>query len=103
VRKAWVKTLRNAKLDYFPLYQLRHAFCTRESKVASDAVVTKALRHSSVETKRRYQLGMVEEVRKAMNLAKAETYGELENHILSTVTSPLTKDSKEEAAEPVET
>jgi len=61
------------------------------------------MHHSSAETKRRYQLGMVEEIREAMNLANTETYGELENHILSTVTSPLTINRKEEAAELVET
>jgi len=102
VRKAWAKTLEDAKVGYFPIYQLRHAFCTRVSKVASDAVVTKAMRHSSAETKRRYQLGMVEEVREAMNLANTEAFGQLENHIFSTVTSPIATNRKEDAAEPVE-
>ena len=103
VRKAWAKTLKDAKITYFPIYNLRHAFCTRLSKVASDTVVTKAMRHSSAETKRRYQLGMVEEVREAMNLANTETYGKLENHIFITVTSPIAQNRKEEAAELVET
>jgi len=57
VRKAWAKTLEDAKIAYFPIYNLRHAFCTRLSKVASDTVVTKAMRHSSAETKRRYHWG----------------------------------------------
>jgi hypothetical protein len=61
------------------------------------------MRHSSAETKRRYQLGMVEEVREAMNLANTQTYGELENHIFGTVTSPITTKRKEEAAELIET
>ena len=103
VRKAWAKTLEDAEVGYFPIYQLRHAFCTRVSKVASDAVVTKAMRHSSAETKRRYQLGMVEEVREAMNLANTEAFGQLENHIFSTVTSPIATNRKEDAAELVET
>jgi integrase len=103
VRKAWAKTLEDAKIAYFPIYNLRHAFCTRLSKVASDTVVTKAMRHSSAETKRRYQLGMVEEVREAMNLANTETYGKLENHIFSTVPKPIAQNRKEEAAELVET
>jgi hypothetical protein len=38
-------------------------FCTRLSWVAPDAVVQRAMRHSSPETKRHYQLGMVEQVR----------------------------------------
>jgi len=33
-------------------------FCTRLSWVAPDAVVQRAMRHSSPETKRHYQLGM---------------------------------------------
>ncbi len=103
VRKTWAKTLEDAEVGYFPIYQLRHAFCTRVSKVASDAVVTKAMRHSSAETKRRYQLGMVEEVREAMNLANTEAFGQLENHIFSTVTSPIATNRKEDAAELVET
>ncbi len=103
VRKAWAKTLEDAEVGYFPIYQLRHAFCTRVSKVASDAVVTKAMRHSSAETKRRYQSGMVEEVREAMNLANTEAFGQLENHIFSTVTSPIATNRKEDAAELVET
>ena len=101
--EGWAKTLEDAKVGYFPIYQLRHAFCTRVSKVASDAVVTKAMRHSSAETKRRYQLGMVEEVREAMNLANTEAFGQLENHIFSTVTSPIITNRKEDAAELVET
>jgi len=103
VRKAWAKTLKDAKIAYFPIYNRRHAFCTRLSEMASDTVVTKAMRHSSAETKRRYQLGMVEKVREAMNLANTETYGELENHIFSTVTSPIVHNGKEEAAEVIET
>jgi hypothetical protein len=35
----------------------RHVFCTRLSEVAPDAVVQRAMRHTSPETKRRYQLG----------------------------------------------
>jgi integrase len=63
VRKAWKTTLTNARVAYFPIYHLRHVFCTRLSWVAPDAVVQRAMRHSSPETKRHYQLGMVEQVR----------------------------------------
>jgi integrase len=59
-------TLRRAGIPYFPIYQLRHGFCTRVSKVAADGVIQKAMRHSCPETKRIYQLGMVEEVLKAI-------------------------------------
>jgi hypothetical protein len=54
---------------YFPICHLRHVFCTRLSWVAPDAVVQRALRHSSPATKRHFQLGMVEQVRQ--NLEKA--------------------------------
>ena len=87
VKTAWRSTLDRAGVPYFPIYQLRHAFCTRLSKVAPDAVVQKAMRHSSPETKRLYQLGMVEEVREAMDEGNEKFYGSLEYHIFSTVTS----------------
>ncbi len=45
------------------------------------------MRHSSPETKRFYQLGMVEGVWEAMDHGNEEFYGDLEYHILSTVTS----------------
>jgi hypothetical protein len=43
--------------------------------VAADAVVTRAMRHTSPETKRRYQLGMLEQVREAMENANKKAYG----------------------------
>ena len=63
VKKAWKTTLKNAGVAHFPIYNLRHVFCTRLSWVAPDTVVQRAMRHSSPETKRHYQLGMVEQVR----------------------------------------
>jgi integrase len=69
VKRAWKTTLKNAKVAHFPIYNLRHVFCTRLSWVAPDTVVQRAMRHASPETKRRYQLGMVEQVRQ--NLEKA--------------------------------
>jgi integrase len=87
VKTAWRNTLRRAGIPYFPIYQLRHGFCTRVSKVAADGVIQKAMRHSSPETKRIYQLGMVEEVRKAIEHGNDKFYGDLAYHIFSTVTS----------------
>jgi integrase len=69
VKRARKTTLKNAKVVHFPIYNLRHVFCTRLSWVAPDTVVQRAMRHASPETKRRYQLGMVEQVRQ--NLEKA--------------------------------
>ena len=51
-------TLRRAGVPHFPIHNLRHAFCARLSRVAPDAVI----RHTSPETKRIYQLSMVEQV-----------------------------------------
>jgi integrase len=75
VKTAWHATLRRAGVPHFPLYTLRHVFCTRLSEVAPDAVVQRAMRHSSPETKRRYQLGMADEVRKAVEKANTRLYG----------------------------
>jgi integrase len=69
VRGAWRKTLEKAGVSYFPIYNLRHVFCTRLSWVAPDAVVQRAMRHSSPETKRHYQLGMVDQVREGIERA----------------------------------
>ena len=50
------------------------------------------------ETKRHYQLGMIEEVRQAMDRANKELYGEFEYHIFSTVTSEQPKAHREKQA-----
>jgi integrase len=76
VKTAWRATLRRAGVPHFPIYNLRHAFCTRLSWVAPDAVIQRAMRHTSPETKRRYQLSMVEQVRDAMEKANQQVYGE---------------------------
>ncbi len=75
VKTAWQATLRRAGVPRFPLYTLRHVFCTRLSEVAPDAVVQRAMRHTSPETKRRYQLGMADQVRQAMERANESAYG----------------------------
>lgn len=60
VKTSWTNTLKRAGVPYFPVYQLRHAFCTRMGKVAADAVLTQVMRHSNPETKRDYLLVMHE-------------------------------------------
>jgi len=75
VKTAWQATLRRAGVPRFPLYTLRHVFCTRLSEVAPDAVVQRAMRHTSPETKRRYQLGMADQVRQAVERSNESTYG----------------------------
>ena len=75
--KIWrtTATLRRARVTAFPIYNLRHVFCTRLSEVAPDAVVQRAMRHTSPETKRHYQLGMADQVRKAVEKTNRRLYG----------------------------
>lgn len=75
VKTAWTTTLKNAGVAHFPIYHLRHVFCTRLSWVAPDAIVQRAMRHSSPETKRHYQLGMLEQVRQNLEKANEKVYG----------------------------
>ena len=63
---------------YFPIYNLRRVFCTRLSWVAPDAVVRRAMRHSSPETKRYYQLGMVDQVREGGERADEQAHQDKE-------------------------
>jgi hypothetical protein len=42
--------------------------------VAPDGIVQRAMRHSSPETKQRYQLGMVEQVRENIERANRRVY-----------------------------
>jgi len=74
VKRAWRAALKKAGVPHFPIYNLRHVFCTRLSWVAADAVVQRAMRHSSPETKRHYQLGMVDQVRKSIERANQRAY-----------------------------
>ena len=62
-------------MTVFPIYNLRDVFCTRLSEVAPDAVVQRAMRHTSPETKRHYQLGMADQVRNALDKANKRLYG----------------------------
>jgi integrase len=59
----------------FPIYNLRHVFCTRLGEVAPDAVVQRAMRHSSPETKRHYQLRMANQVGQAVEKTNKRLYG----------------------------
>jgi integrase len=75
VKTVWKTTLKRAGVPAFPIYNLRHVFCTRLSEVAADAVVERAMRHTSPETKRHYQLGMADQVRNAVDRANKKLYG----------------------------
>jgi integrase len=76
VKTACKTTLKNAGVAHLPIYHLRHVFCTRLSWVAPDAVVQRAMRHSSPETNRHYQLGMVEQLRQNLEKANEKVYGQ---------------------------
>jgi integrase len=47
VKTAWKRTLKRAGVPRFSIYTLRHVFCARLSAVAPDAVVQRAMRHTS--------------------------------------------------------
>jgi integrase len=74
VKRAWRTALTKADVACFPIYSLRHVFCTRLSWVAPDAIVQRAMRHSSPETKRRYKLGLIHQVREHLERANEKTY-----------------------------
>jgi hypothetical protein len=57
VKTAWKATLKRAGVPHFPLYNLRHVFCTRLSGVAPDAVVQRAMRHTSPENQAALPVG----------------------------------------------
>ena len=78
VKTIWTSTLKRAGVPHFPIYNLRHVFCTRLSAIASDAVVQRAMRHTSPETKRRYQLGMANQVREAVEKSNKSAYGDVD-------------------------
>lgn len=44
-------------------------------RIVSPLLVQRAMRHTSPETKRRYQLGMTEQVRQAVQKANEKAYG----------------------------
>jgi integrase len=95
VKRAWRTTLKKAGVPYLPIYHLRHVFCTRLSWVAPDAVVQRAMRHSSPETKQRYQLGMVEQVRENIERANRRAYeGRQVLHFYDTKPAPEKAEGK---------
>jgi len=59
----------------FLIYNLHHMFCTRLSEVAADAVVRRAMPHPSLETKRRYQWRMADQVGMAVEKTNKRLYG----------------------------
>src|SRR5712672_3278896 len=65
---------RGERLSPKPTFNLRRVFCTRLSWVAPDAIVQRAMRHSSPETKRRYQLGIIHQVREHLERANEKAY-----------------------------
>ena len=73
VKTAWRATLRRVGVPHFPIYPC--GMSSVLSGVAADAVVQRAMRHTSPETKRRYQLGMTDQVRQAVERANKKAYG----------------------------
>ena len=47
-RKSWARALKDAEIEYFPPYNLRHTFASRLNAAgASDLTITQLLGHSS--------------------------------------------------------
>ena len=74
VKRAWRAAEKQAGVPNFPVYNLLRVFCTRLSCVAPDAVVQRAMRHSSPEMKRHYQPGMVNPVHKSIERANQRSF-----------------------------
>jgi len=67
VRKAWERTLRQAGLRYFSLYELRHTFATRLSAGGvADHFVAQALRQDDSAVFKRYSQAKLEMLREAL-------------------------------------
>jgi integrase len=67
LRKIWAKTLKRARVPYFPLYHLRHTFATRLSAGgAADHFVTQMLRQSDSRVFKRYSQAKLMMMREAM-------------------------------------
>jgi hypothetical protein len=62
-------------VPHFPIYNLRRPSCRRISRVVPDAVIERAMRHTSPETKRSYRHSMVEQVHEAMEKASQRVCG----------------------------
>jgi hypothetical protein len=75
VKTAWKTTLKNAGAAHFPIYHLSHVSCIRLSWVAPDPVAQRAMRHSSPETKRHFQKGMVDQARENIERPNERVYG----------------------------
>ena len=91
VKTACNTPLRRAGVPHLPLYKLRHVFCSRLSGVVPDAVVQRAMRHSSPETERRHQSGMADQERKAVEKANTRLYGRRRALHFSLTSVPGTK------------
>ena len=68
IRLAWAKTLGQAKLEYFWIYNLRHTFASRLSAAGvSDLFVAQMIGHSSPSILQRYAKAIDEYRREAVN------------------------------------
>lgn len=67
LRKIWAKTLKRARVPYFPLYHLRHTFATRLSAGGvADHFVTQMLRQSDSRVFKRYSQAKLMMMREAL-------------------------------------
>jgi integrase len=67
LRKMWTKTLKRARVPYFPLYHLRHTFATRLSAGGvADHFVTQMLRQGDARVFKKYSQAKLMMMREAL-------------------------------------
>ncbi|MBZ5554580.1 MAG: site-specific integrase [Acidobacteriia bacterium] len=67
-RKAWVKTLKDARVAYFPIYNLRHTHRTRAKLVGMNVeVMQEVMGHSDPSMAKRYSLQRIDFQRAELN------------------------------------
>jgi integrase len=67
LRKIWAKTLKRARVPYFPIYHLRHTFATRLSAGGvADHFVTQMLRQGDARVFKRYSHAKLMMMREAL-------------------------------------
>jgi integrase len=67
LRRIWEKTLRRARVPYFPIYHLRHTFATRLSTGGvADHFVTQMLRQGDSRVFKRYSQAKLMMMREAL-------------------------------------
>jgi integrase len=83
IRHAWAKTLKDAELDYFWIYNLRHTFASRLSAAGvSDLFVAQMIGHSSPSILQTYAKAIDEYRRDAVRKLEGTFWGRLARTVI---------------------